>query len=124
MTNNVTSLNLTVRMFQVKQVDTKYYQPELINAPKGNIAICEGTKADVSQHHQSSAWTFLSQLHHTSHTLSHFVSCVNIYIKYTTYIKYTSHLMSHVTEDLSHIGGKFVSILMLFGVHRSVKGDR
>ena len=29
--------------------------------------------------------------------------------------------MSHVTEDLSHIGGKFVSILMLFGVHRSVK---
>ena len=52
------------------------------------------------------------------HTLCHVST-------YTSHIQHTSntliHLMSHVTEDLSHIGGKFVSILMLFGVHRSVK---
>ena len=55
------------------------------------------------------------------HTLCHVST-------YTSHIQHTSnthiHLMSHVTEDLSHIGGKFVSILMLFGVSKVCKGDR
>ena len=70
-------------------------------------------EADVSQHHQSSPWT-LCQLHHTSHT-SHFVSCVNVGLCYAVK-KVQSNigkLCFHVKEDLSHIGGRFVSLLML-----------
>ena len=90
----VTSLHLPIRMFQVKQVDTEYYQP----APKGNITICEGTKDQgrcISASSMKCLDVPLPVTSHVSHVVTLCVMCQHIHHIYNIHQIhiYTSCLM-------------------------------